>query len=236
MAEEGLEQKLAVDGEFTYTFNYTVSETDLTSGVISLGGYADADYGVVELIDNSTEDAGNNITEVSINIVDFVQQPMDWTPLYDSKNHDQIYEFEVANSSVKANIEYKVLDTSFTDINYEDLVTKYEGYNNFYMSIGFEDSHKVVQVNHEEGKMSWSYTNTWFQQVRKEYLVDENGNATDNVQVVDNEYLNRLPSQGCDIYGYDDKFFENTSETPLGYNGNGFYFNVNSLRRVNTTS
>ena len=229
MAEEGLEQKLAVDGEFTYTFNYTVSETDLTSGVISLGGYADADYGVVELIDNSTEDAGNNITEVSINIVDFVQQPMDWTPLYDSKNHDQIYEFEVANSSVKANIEYKVLDTSFTDINYEDLVTKYEGYNNFYMSIGFEDSHKVVQVNREEGKMSWSYTNTWFQQVRKEYLVDENGNATDNVQVVDNEYLNRLPSQGCDIYGYDDKFFENTSETPLGYNGNGFFFNVNSF-------
>lgn len=229
MAEEGLEQKLAVDGEFTYTFNYTVSETDLTSGVISLGGYADADYGVVELIDNSTEDAGNNITEVSINIVDFVQQPMDWTPLYDSKNHDQIYEFEVANSSVKANIEYKVLDTSFTDINYEDLVTKYEGYNNFHMSIGFEDSHKVVQVNHEEGKMSWSYTNTWFQQVRKEYLVDENGNATDNVQVVDNEYLNRLPSQGCDIYGYDDKFFENTSETPLEYNGNGFNFNVNSF-------
>ena len=229
MAEEGLEQKLAVDGEFTYTFNYTVSETDLTSGVISLGGYADADYGVVELIDNSTEDAGNNITEASINIVDFVQQPMDWTPLYDSKNHDQIYEFEVANSSVKANIEYKVLDTSFTDINYEDLVTKYEGYNNFYMSIGFEDSHKVVQVNHEEGKMSWSYTNTWFQQVRKEYLVDENGNATDNVQVVDNEYLNRLPSQGCDIYGYDDKFFENTSETPLVYNRNGFNFNVNSF-------
>lgn len=229
MADEGLEQKLAVDGEFTYTFNYTVSEADLAEGTISLGAYADADYTVTELIDNSDSDSGNNISERNIQVTEFIQEPMDWTPLYDAEDHGKSYEFNVANSSIKAGIEFKVLDTSFTDMNYQDLVTKYEGYGSSYMSLGFEDSHKIVQVNHESGKMSWSYTNTWFQQVQKEYLVDENGNATDNVQVVDNEYLSRLPSQGCDIYGFDGQFFENTSETPLGYNGNGFNFNVNSF-------
>ena len=173
-------------------------------------------------------DEKNNGKDMELD-VHLVQEPMDWTPLYDSQDHSKTYDFEVANSSAKRSIEYKVLDTSYTDIAYKDLVTTYEGYAGFYMSIQFESNHRIVQVNNEEGKMAWSYTNTWFQQVPRDYLVDQNGNATGNVQVLDNEYLSRIPSQGCDIYGYDGKFFENTSETPLGYVGNGFNFNVNSF-------
>lgn len=176
-----------------------------------------------------TESNEENNTMPATLDVHLVQQPMDWTPLKDSNDTNKIFEFEVANSSLKRSIEYKVLDTSYTDIDYRDLVTKATGYNGFYMSIGFEDNHKIINVNNETGKMSWSYTNTWFQQVPRSYLVDKDGNATGNKTVIDNEYLARIPSQGCDIYGYDGKFFENTSETPLGYNGNGFNFNVNSF-------
>lgn len=186
----------------------------------------DPGWDVEGYITESNEENNTMSVELDVNLV---QQPMDWTPLYDSTDLSKIYDFEVANSSLKRSIEYKVLDTSYTDIDYKDLVTKATGYNAFYMSIGFEDNHKIVNVNQETGKMAWSYTNTWFQQVEKSYLVDQNGNATGNVQVIDNEYLSRIHSQGCDIYGYDGKFFENTAQTQLGYAGNGFNFNVNSF-------
>ena len=64
MAEDGLEQKLLVGEEYSYTFNYTVQQADKNAGAIQLGGMADADGNVTEL------DNENNITEVSLKIMD----------------------------------------------------------------------------------------------------------------------------------------------------------------------
>lgn len=64
MAEDGLEQKLLVGEEYSYTFNYTVQQADKDAGAIQLGGMADADGNVTEL------DNENNITEVSLKIMD----------------------------------------------------------------------------------------------------------------------------------------------------------------------
>lgn len=65
MADDGLEQKLAVGAEYTpkVTFNYTVQASDLTEGIIHIGGLADADYVVTE------SDETNNCTEVAIKII-----------------------------------------------------------------------------------------------------------------------------------------------------------------------
>lgn len=221
---------------------------------LTVGQDATVDVGVIQLEKQGVQNINVNVDDVAWNFDDaeggigyikesdetnnrkdlemdvhLVQEPMDWTPLRDSTDASKIYEFEVANSSLKRSIEYKVLATSYTDINYKDLVTKAVGYNAFYMSIGFEGNHNIVNVNHEKGKMDWSYTNTWFQQVKKSYLVDQNGNATGNVELVNNEYLSNLPSQGCDIYDKNGTLLENTAQTPLGYVGNGFNFNVNSF-------
>ncbi|MBR3644810.1 MAG: hypothetical protein IKN54_00170, partial [Lachnospiraceae bacterium] len=58
-------QVLEVGDTFTYTFNYTVTDDDLTKGTISIGGHADADGKVVEISDDN-----NYGTPVVVSIVE----------------------------------------------------------------------------------------------------------------------------------------------------------------------
>lgn len=185
----------------------------------------DPGWDVEGYITESNEENNTMSVELDVNLV---QQPMDWTPLYTQGDKTKIHDFKVANGTIARNIEFKVLDTSYTDIDYKDLVTQYCGYTDAHMSIQFEGNHQLYHEYTEDGT-KWTSSNLWFQQVPKSYLVDENGNDTGNVQVEDNEYLSRIPSQAVDIHGYDGKEFPATSETPLGYVGNGFNFYVNSF-------
>lgn len=54
LGDEGINpQQLVVGDTFTYTFNYTVKDTDLAKGSISINGHADADGNVTEISDEN---------------------------------------------------------------------------------------------------------------------------------------------------------------------------------------
>lgn len=168
--------------------------------------------------ENNTKDA-----TIMITAKPFEQQKMDWTPLYaqgDSENKERVL-FTVANGTQNGYVEYKVLDTSFTDINYADLFTKYEGYNEGYtwMAMGIDNGHNVFAYDQATNK---STTSVNFQQVTSGFC--NNYQPGDLVGMA-----NILATQNWDIYDAYDHLVVEKGDSPLVYDANGFLFSLNSF-------
>lgn len=128
-------------------------------------GFAEAEAN--GFITESNEDNNTQNVNIKVDEKPYVQnKEMDWTPLYDETDKTKPYEFKVANVTQPAHIEYKVLDTSYTDVDYADIFKQYNGYNTewFSMGMGALDEEHLMFKETEKGFL----TLTEFAQVKAE--------------------------------------------------------------------
>lgn len=187
---------------------------------------------VVQFINESRED--NNVTVVDYNVEAFRQnKEMEWTRLVYSGSSDMpagtIYPFPVANGSQTAYIDYKVIDTNVTTMDYKDIVKKYVGYAGANMTINFNnDAGKFINYyTKENDKTNYSNTKLEFAQIPG---YDEND---DEASIASARWIN-LATQGCTIETTDNAGNPITipsdgSRSPVGYNGNGINFYVGNF-------
>ena len=128
-------------------------------------GFTEAD--ATGFITESNEENNTQNVNIKVDEKPYVQnKEMDWTPLYDETDKTKPYEFKVANVTQPAHIEYKVLDTSYTDVDYADIFKQYNGYNTewFSMGMGALDEEHLMFKETEKGFL----TLTEFAQVKAE--------------------------------------------------------------------
>lgn len=173
----------------------------------------------------SESDESNNEQTLTFTIEEpeFIQiREMDWTRLYDTNDVNSDYIFKVAKATYDCYIEYKVLDTSYTDIHFKDLFTQYRGYDPqwMYMGISTDGEHKIINVT--DGK---SQTSVDFAQVTSDFC---NNYTLDKDTAVDYQ---TLAMRGNDFVDADGNVLIPSAggDSPIGYEGNGFQFFVSSF-------
>ncbi|MCR5737931.1 MAG: CotH kinase family protein [Eubacterium sp.] len=149
----------------------------------------------------------NNMATYYVNVA-VSNEGMDWTPLYESKNgYTVTYSdgtvvpaVEVASSTYQASLEYKILDTSITDMDYDEIMTTYESYGGFFVSMGFTNSYTLSGGDTTNTDMYWIQTTK---------------------DVIDN-----YSAQSIIDYGSERVAGDGVLHT---YNGNGLIINVNTF-------
>lgn len=131
---------------------------------------------------------------INTNYTQPIKKTMDWTPLYDQNDPAKDYVFEVANGTKESVIEYKVLGTSYTDLDWDKIFTAYRGYapNWGYFEIDTDGSHNLFadSLYEDENKQRISTTATYFAQVNADYI--ENYNDTSDMSI-----FKVMPYRGC---------------------------------------
>lgn len=223
---DGYYNGLAVDREITLTISgiepEVEGETDFVFWVDHYEYTAeDGSTGKVEFCDESVED--NNTWTENINVAKRKQiGEMDWTRLTNEAGTED-YLFDVGSGFYKdLYIEYKVLDTSYTDVDYKDLFSGYYGYDPMWlqMNIRSDGEHDIVSVT--DGK---SQTTVDFSQVSADFC---NNYSADRDSEANFE---TLATRGCDIVDADGNVIIPiaSGDSSINYNGNGFQFFTNSM-------
>ena len=133
-------------------------------------------------------DEKNNFATVDVT-ADYDQQKMDWVPLHYSEDDDLVkngtvqvtekYPFKIA--ATDTTIEYKILDTSIPDLDYSDIITRYCGYANTHISIGFNSEYTIVETH--------PYQYKYVGEGKGNYVAvkDSEGNIASYTQVAENQ-------------------------------------------------
>lgn len=243
----------------TVTMETVLSDSDL--GETYFGGRADADGD----IDEGNENNNYYIISTPVIVADYNQQKMDWVPIHYSESDELVkngtvsvndnYPFKIA--ATQSTIEYKVLNSSISDLDYSDIVTKYVGYANTHISIGFNNEYSIVSTKPYQYKKVGEGKGNYVQ------ITDDNGNVTykevennkgdyvvesfisDTVtqySKVNGDYANNygtssfvpnfnvMQNQSCYINNWlnNGEVLAPTSKTQIDYVGNGFNFNAES--------
>lgn len=121
---------------------------------------------------NAESDENNNIEQKTIKVLPKAQvREMDWTPLYGSQDKDEDGNpvVHIANFTDWRNVEYKVLDTSINDMDFEDILTDFSGYGGSYISLKIDnaENHKIIEPDATD-ILDESTATMYFMQVLKE--------------------------------------------------------------------
>lgn len=114
---------------------------------------------------HAESDEDNNTKSKTITVLEKEQvREMPWTPLYSSANTDENGQpvVNIADFSDWKNMEFKILDTSITNKDFEDIVTEFNGYAGSYISVRFEGSNVIVR---QDSTGSTTTTTMYFRQV-----------------------------------------------------------------------
>lgn len=190
-------------------------------------GFAEADAN--GFINESNEDNNTHNVNIKVEEKPYVQnKEMDWTPLYDETDPTKQtpYEFKVANVTQPAHIEYKVLDTSYTDVDYADIFKQYNGYNTewFSMGMGALDEEHLMFKETEKGFV----TLTEFAQVKAELCEnyqDYKGTENDANYVMLSTTKDIIDMEGNVLVAANSG---GAAGSRMIYNGQGFNFYANS--------
>lgn len=209
-------------------------------------------------------DETNNYATIDVS-ADYNQQKMDWVPIHYSESDELVqngtvsvndnYPFKIA--ATQSTIEYKVLNSSIPDLDYSDIVTRYVGYANTHISIGFNNEYSIVSTKpyqyKEVGEGKGNYVkitdangNVTYKEVENnkgDYIVESViSDTVTQYSQVNGDYANNygtssfvpnfnvLQNQGCYINNWlnNGEVLAPTSNTQIGYVGNGFNFNAES--------
>lgn len=121
---------------------------------------------------HAESDENNNIQQKTIKVLAKAQvREMDWTALYDSQDKDKDGNpvVHIANFTDWRNVEYKVLDTSINDMDFEDILTDFSGYGGSYISVRIDnaENHKMIEPD-DTDILDESTATMYFMQVLKE--------------------------------------------------------------------
>ena len=183
------------------------------------GWYIDGDTSKPAGYIPESDETNNKFTYSVTAIID--QQPMDWTPLTVAQDSTEIYEFKIAQGTKDAHVEFKVVDTNNKELDYKDIVTKYIGYSDKYMSLGFNPNYSaiVVKKDDEEGKII-STVPYWAAITKKQVNSNIHDLATCSIMDV----------EGWDIDGIDavtGKAVQKAKVPGTHFNADGNGFNMN---------
>lgn len=215
--------------------NVTISEEgtyEFTSKVDDPGfELADANGFIAE------SDETNNVLTKEVQ-VKFVQNTeMEWTVLTDAgSGTGNPYVFPVASGSQDAYIYYKVLSTTYENLDYEDIITNYQGYNGANMNITFNGQFSDA-INYIGTMNGNALSNTVFDfyQVPNWKEFDSEGNENDPVVPgYSSNYWLTVSSQATYIQdtsldGSTTIINPDPSTSPTTYVGNGLNYFVGNF-------
>lgn len=150
---EGVYQGVAVNGERTVTFERLVSSevSDATSLTVKVDAPSFTGTEAEGFIPELYED--NNSKTVALKTVKpIASKEMDWTMFTaaaENTDEDGNPFVIVNNGSDRRGVEYKVLDTSITDLDYADIMTKVEAYGGQYIGFGIDNESPIVKSSTE---------------------------------------------------------------------------------------
>lgn len=154
---EGVYQGVAVNGERSVTFERLVSPeiSDTTSLTVKVDAPSftgtEAEGFIPELDENNNSET---LTKATVKPVG--SKEMDWTmftsQMQDADGNPYV---EINSASDKRYVEYKVLDTSITDLDYADIMTKVDGYAGMYIAFGINT--EATMVKSADGSITKMY-------------------------------------------------------------------------------
>ncbi len=212
---------------------YTTEDTDM---LYSVGDRFYLNQEIFKLAEGETSKvfaitaSGNADTTFLIKVEQYVQKTsMDWTRLVSAgfagePAAGEEYLFPVASNSQKAYIEYKVIDTNITDADYDDIVSRYVGYQGANMTIEFNAAHQIINYTEPENGVDKSNTVLEFAQ-------DPNYKESEDVltNVEDLKWLT-IATKSCIIdLGNGEQLAVDPNDAPVTYAGNGMNFFVGNF-------
>lgn len=195
-------------------------------------------------------DESNNSRTESVDVAFKQNTDTEWTRFVSAgfigePAEGELYLFPVASGSQQAYIDYKILDTTVDYLDWQDLITRYVGYQGANMSVAFNGTTGEDVINYlpEENGVAVSDTVVEFAQVPEwnEFVEDENGNV---IYDDDGNPLETTPDPNSKDLCWIDLATKSaiivdengnhlqepeTGDSPITYNGNGINFFVGNF-------